>query len=74
MTDDDRRILEFADRWWRNAGAAETAVKDELGLSPVRFYQRLNRLLDSPEALAEQPVLVRRLCRIRDQRAMRRRA
>ncbi len=74
MTDDDRRILEFADRWWRNAGTAETAIKDELGLSPVRFYQRLNHLLDNPDVLAEQPVLVRRLCRIRDQRATRRRA
>lgn len=70
MTDDDRLLLEFAARWWRNSGAAETAIRNELGLSPVRFYQRLNRLLDSPAALAAEPVLVRRLQRVRSAREL----
>ncbi|GAA1881538.1 DUF3263 domain-containing protein [Williamsia serinedens] len=70
MTDDDKQVLEFAARWWRNSGAAETAIRNELGLSPVRFYQRLNRLLDSPAALAAEPVLVRRLQRVRSAREL----
>lgn len=74
MTDDDRAILDFVGRWWHNAGAAESAIRDELGLSAVRYYQRLTRLLDDPEALAYAPVTVNRLRRVRDARATARRA
>ncbi len=68
VTEDDRRLLEFASRWWRNSGAAETAIKDELGLTPVRYYQRLNQLLDEPASIEFDPQLVNRLRRIRDAR------
>ncbi|GAA1891524.1 DUF3263 domain-containing protein [Williamsia serinedens] len=73
MTDDDKQLLEFAGRWWRNAGAAESAVQRELGLSPVRYYQRLNRLLDEGAAVEFDPILTNRLLRIRSERESRRR-
>lgn len=60
-----RQILAFEHRWWRNAGAKEQAIRDEFGLSPTRYYQLLNALLDERGALEAQPVLVRRLRRIR---------
>ncbi|MBE7195020.1 MAG: DUF3263 domain-containing protein [Gordonia polyisoprenivorans] len=69
MTDDDRKILQFAGWWWHNADAAESAIRNELGLSPVRFYQRLNRLIDEPAAIECEPQLVNRLRRIRAARA-----
>lgn len=66
----DLAVLDFAGRAPRSLGAREDAIRTELGLSPFRYYQRLNALIDSPEALAERPQLVRRLQRIRDQRVL----
>lgn len=63
-------ILDFAGRAPRSLGAREDAIRAELGISPFRYYQRLNALIDSPEALAERPQLVRRLQRIREQRVL----
>lgn len=66
----DLAVLDFAGRAPRSLGVREDAIRTELGLSPFRYYQRLNALIDSPEALAERPQLVRRLQRIRDQRVL----
>jgi hypothetical protein len=62
------RILVFERRWWRHAGAKEQAIRDTFGLSPTRYYQLLNRLLDEPAALTHDPVLVSRLRRLRASR------
>lgn len=69
LTDRQRGILTFeASGWWRLPGAKEQAIRDEFGISAARYYQILNGLLDHPQALAEQPVLVHRLRRVREQR------
>lgn len=68
MTDTEAAVLAFERKWWRAAGAKEAAIVDELGLSAVRYYQVLTRLLDDREALSAEPVLVKRLRRIRDSR------
>lgn len=68
MTDDDRKLLDFAARWWRHAGAQHDAIESDLGITPTRYFQRLNALLDDPAALEYAPTLVRRLQRIRAQR------
>ena len=60
-----KQILAFERRWWRHAGAKEQAIRDTFGLTTTRYYQLLNRLLDSPAAVAEDPVLVNRLRRLR---------
>ncbi|MBY4571210.1 hypothetical protein ACN95_14415 [Gordonia sihwensis] len=64
MTDDDRALLDFAARTWRDRGAHADAVRTELGMSTTRYWQRLGRLLDNPEALAYNPTLTYRLRRI----------
>lgn len=68
-------ILAFEKRWWKYPGAKETAVFEEFGLTPTRYYQLLNALLDRPAALALEPMTVRRLRRLRaarrDQRSPR---
>jgi hypothetical protein len=73
LTDRDRSILDMERRDWRSPGAKELAVRTELGLSAARYYQVLNALLDSPEALRTDPMLVKRLQRIRDARVHARR-
>jgi hypothetical protein len=62
------RILAFERSWWRQQGAKEQAISDVLGLSSTRYYQLLNRLIDRPEALAFDPVTVKRLRRQRSRR------
>jgi Protein of unknown function (DUF3263) len=62
------RILAFERNWWRQPGAKEQAIRDMLGISATRYYQMLNELIDRPEAMAFEPVLVKRLRRQRAKR------
>ncbi|MFF7554663.1 DUF3263 domain-containing protein [Streptomyces olivaceus] len=64
----ERNILALARRGFPGPGAKERAIREELGLAPVRYYQLLNALLDDPRALAADPVTVNRLRRIRESR------
>ncbi len=62
------KLLEFENNWWRHAGSKESAVKELFNLTPPAYYQLLNNLIDRQEALMAQPILVKRLRRIRDAR------
>jgi hypothetical protein len=64
----DAAILEFERQWWRHAGAKEEAIRSQFALSPARYYQLLNAVIDSPAAVRHDPMLVRRLQRARDAR------
>lgn len=69
LTDQDRAILAFERSWWKYAGAKETATIERFGLNGTRYYARLNWIIDQPEALAVDPLVVRRLRRLRAARA-----
>ena len=58
-------VLAFERQWWRYAGAKEAAVRERFDWSATRYYQVLNALIDRPEALAHDPMLVKRLRRMR---------
>jgi hypothetical protein len=64
----EHEMLTFERQWWRQAGAKETAIRDRFDLTPTRYYQVLNALVDRPDALAADPLLVRRLRRLRTAR------
>jgi len=64
----DQRILAFERLWWKYAGAKEQAIREEFEMSATRYYQVLNALIDRPEALAFDPLLVKRLRRLRSAR------
>ena len=68
LSEREVRILVFERNWWRQPGAKEQAIRDMLGMSATRYYQMLNELIDRPEALAFEPVLVKRLRRQRAKR------
>jgi hypothetical protein len=61
----DADILTFERQWWKFAGAKEQAIRDRFQMSATRYYQILNALIDKPEALAQDPLLVKRLRRLR---------
>ncbi|MCW2849280.1 MAG: hypothetical protein JWR90_3254 [Marmoricola sp.] len=70
----DAAMLDFERQWWKYAGAKEQAVREKFDMSSTRYYQVLNALIDRPEALAHDPLLVRRLRRLRATRQRQRSA
>jgi hypothetical protein len=64
----ERAMLDFERQWWRYAGSKDQAVRELFDLSATRYYQLLNALIDRPEALAYDPMLVKRLRRLRSGR------
>jgi len=74
LSDRDREILEFERQWWKYAGAKEQAVREKFDMSSTRYYQVLNSLIDKAEALEADPLLVRRLRRLRAARQRQRSA
>ena len=64
----DREILAFERQWWKYAGAKEQAISELFDMSATRYYQVLNALIDTPEALEADPMLVKRLRRLRASR------
>ena len=68
LSDRDREILAFERQWWKYSGAKEQAVRELFDMTATRYYQVLNALIDSPAALAHDPMLVKRLRRMRSTR------
>lgn len=61
----DIDILDFERSWWKHAGVKEQAIKERFDMSATRYYQVLNELLEQPAALEYDPILVKRLKRLR---------
>ena len=68
LTDRERAILALEAAWPRHGGAKEEAIRRELGMSPARYYQLLERLIDTEQAHDHDPMLIRRLRRPRERR------
>jgi hypothetical protein len=64
----EREILAFEAQWWKYAGAKEQAIRELFDMSATRYYQVLNALIDKPAAMATDPMLVKRLRRLRASR------
>jgi hypothetical protein len=62
------KMLDFERQWWRYAGAKESAIKELFDLTPPAYYQMLNNLIDREDALTAEPILVKRLRRLRESR------
>lgn len=68
LTEREQAILDFERSWWTDPGSKEVGIRLRVGLSPTRYYQLLNILLDDSEAERYDPLVVRRLRRVRDLR------
>ncbi len=66
LSDADSAVLAFEEAWPRHSGAKDEAIRARFGRSAVAYYLRLDRLIDTEDALAHDPILVGRLRRIRD--------
>jgi len=70
----DRAILDFEREAWQLTVPKERAIRERFGFSAARYHQLLHRVIERPEAVAYDPMLVRRLRRVRDARRRRRAA
>ena len=68
LSDRDREIIGFERQWWKYAGAKEQAIRELFDMSATRYYQVLNALIDSQAALEADPMLIKRLRRLRASR------
>jgi hypothetical protein len=68
LTDHEQAVLDFERTWWTADGVKEVLIEERLGVTATSYYQLLNELLDRPEALEHDPLVVRRLRRLRDRR------
>lgn len=74
LTERDRLLLEFERQWWKYAGAKENAIRELFDMSSTRYYQVLNALIDTEAALNFDPMLIKRLRRMRAERQKQRSA
>lgn len=65
LSEIERAVLNFEKQWWQYPGTKEKSIREEFALSPTRYYQLLNEVIDKPDALIADPLLVRRLRRLR---------
>lgn len=68
LSEREQRMLALERQWWKYAGAKEQAIRELFDLSATHYYQFLNALIDSEDALAHDPMLVKRLRRLRTSR------
>ena len=67
-TERDRAIIEFERSWWSHEGSKESIIRERFELSTTRYYELLGDLIDSEEAYEVDPLVIRRLRRMRDRR------
>lgn len=65
LSEKEVQILDFERSWWKHAGVKEQAIKERFDMSATRYYQLLNDLLENPAAMEHDPILVKRLKRLR---------
>lgn len=70
----DRELLDFEREAWKLRMSKARAIRERFGFSTARYHQLLNRAIDRPQAIEYDPMLVRRLRRIRDARRRKRTA
>jgi hypothetical protein len=63
-----RQVLDFEREAWKLTVTKERAIRERFGFSPSRYHQLLHRVIDRPEAVVYDPMLVRRLRRVREVR------
>lgn len=68
LSEQQAALLEFEKRWWSLPGSKESEIRARFQISPTRYYQLINALIDTDAALNHDPLLVKRLRRLRSTR------
>jgi hypothetical protein len=68
LTDRELEVLAFERQWWKRPGGKEKAIRELFDMSASRYYQVLNAVADKPEAVRVDPMLIKRLRKVRASR------
>lgn len=69
LTSIEEKVLTIEESWWKLAPTKDRAITQELGISPMKYYIILSRMLEDKRVWKAKPVLVDRLQRLRDAKA-----
>ncbi len=64
----EAQVLEFERRWYTYGGPKDHAIREKFDMTATAYFQVLNSLLDNAAAYQRDPILIKRLRRIRDSR------
>ena len=67
LTDHERAVIDFEREWWQLNSTKNAEIRDRFSISTSSYYRALHVLVDRPEALAYDPLTVRRLRKRREQ-------
>jgi hypothetical protein len=68
LTDRDKALLDFERSWWTFESPKDVLIAERFGSTPDEYAGELEELTERPEALAYDPLVVRRIARHRDRR------
>ena len=68
LTDREKAILDFERGWWTLDDAKEKLIRERFQCSAEAYYNELNDVLEKPGTIEYDPLVVRRLHRLRDRR------
>ena len=61
LTERQKSIIEFERTAWQTGISKEKAIRQIFTISPSRYYQIRDELIDLPEAMKFDPMVIRRL-------------
>jgi hypothetical protein len=67
LTDHERAVIDFEREWWQLNSTKNAEIRERFSISTSSYYRALHVLVDRPEALAYDPLTVRRLRKRREQ-------
>ncbi|MDE0846610.1 MAG: hypothetical protein ACI85J_001320 [Candidatus Poriferisodalaceae bacterium] len=68
LTEREKDILDFEQSWWSLSIPREQAVRERFQLTETEYVELLELLIATEAALEAEPLLVRRLRRMKDRR------
>lgn len=68
LTDTQKAMLNLAGQQFKHAGSLEDQAQKLFGLTPTRYWQEINHLINTPAAHQHDPALARRLTQRRQPR------
>lgn len=67
LSDHERAVIDFEREWWQLGSTKNVEIRERFAISTSSYYRSLHVLVDRPEALAYDPLTVRRLRKRREQ-------
>lgn len=68
LTARERGVMAFERQWWKASGEKERAVRELFDMSLTHYGRLLDALVDKPAAVRADPMLIKRLSRVRKNR------